>query len=78
MKWLRLKNFTPKNIYYTIQGHYRSWITKRYKRFETNQSVTTKLITYSNCVGSCKDCGCPLVELILSDKTCDNCEQYSK
>jgi len=72
--FLKSKNYILKNIYYTIQGHYRASITKLYKRFESNQSVTTKLLKYSNCVGHCKDCGCPLVELILSDKQCDKCQ----
>ena len=73
--FLKLKNYTSKNIYYTVQGYYRSLITKLYKRFESNQSVTTKLIQYSNCVGNCEDCGCPLTELILSDKQCDKCNE---
>jgi hypothetical protein len=73
-KWLRLKNFTPKNIYYTIQGHYRSWIVSQYNKFYANPNTASKLVKYSNCVGNCKDCGCSLVELILSNKTCDECQ----
>ena len=73
MKWLKAKNFTPKNIYYTIQGHYRSWITKQYMKFNNNKSLAFKIIECGTCLGNHPVCGCPWVELLLSDKPC-NCE----
>lgn len=71
---MKLKNFKLRNIYHFIQGHYRAFIIRRFNEFNLVDTTSTKLVKYSNCVGHCKDCGCPLTELILSDKTCDKCQ----
>lgn len=78
MKW-QLKNFTPKNIYYTIQGHYRAFIIRQYGKLTGIKWVhlSNKIIECSACLGNHPICGCPWAELLLSDKPCD-CEQYSK
>lgn len=76
MKWLRLKNFNLENLFFVIQGYYKKWLLILFNKAfgsSTNETVIHKLVKYQNCVGSCKDCGCPLVELILSDKTCNKC-----
>lgn len=74
MKWLKAKNFTPKNIYYTIQGHYRAFIIRQYISLtEDKQSIISKIIECGDCLGNHPTCGCPWVELLLSDKPC-NCE----
>lgn len=69
----QLKNFTPKNIYYTIQGHYRTFIIRQYMKFNDSKSLSTKIIECSDCLGYHPTCGCPWAELLLSDKPC-NCE----
>lgn len=71
MKWLKLKNLTPKNILYFIQGHYRAFITKQYMKFDSG--LATKIIECADCLGNHPVCGCPWAELLLSDKPC-NCE----
>ena len=77
MKWLKLKNFTPKNIYYTIQGHYKAFIIRQYLKVNSEMNLTNRIIECGDCLGNHPVCGCPWVELLLSDKPC-NCEQYSK
>jgi len=71
MKWFKLKNFTPKNIYYTIQGHYRAFIIRQYQKLTGPiASLPNKIIECSDCLGNHPDCGCPWAELLLSDKDC--------
>lgn len=79
MKWLKLKNFTPKNIYYTIQGHYRAFIIRQYNQLVSIKwnTLSNKIMDCAECLGNHPTCGCPWAELLLSDKPC-NCEQYSK
>lgn len=71
-KW-QLKNFTPKNIYYTVQGHYRKWIVKEYSKFN-NPGIITRIIEFGDCLGTHPDCGCPMVEVLLSDKPYKKCK----
>lgn len=74
MKWLKAKNFTPKNIFYTIQGHYRAFIIRQYISLTGDkQNIVSKIIECGDCLGNHPTCGCPWVELLLSDKPCD-CE----
>jgi hypothetical protein len=70
----QLKNFKPKNIFHTIQGHYRAFIVREYNKFNNDQKIVDKVVKYSKCMGNCKSCGCPLTELILSNKNCDICQ----
>lgn len=71
----QLKNFTPKNIYYTIQGHYRAFIIKQYNKMTTTKlnNLSNRIIECGECLGNHPVCGCPWVEFLLSDKPCD-CE----
>ena len=73
-KWFQLKNFKLLNIYHTVQGHYRVFIVKQYQKINNDPKIVDKVVRYSKCMGTCKDCGCPLTELILSDKNCNKCQ----
>ena len=71
-----IKNFTPKNIYYTIQGHYRAFIIRQYNKLVGNllDLLPSKIIECGDCLGNHPTCGCPWVELLLSDKPCNECQ----
>lgn len=71
-KW-QLKNFISSNIYYAIQGHYRKFITKEYNKFNT-PTLANRIIEFKDCLGNHPDCGCPMVEVLLSDKPYTKCK----
>ena len=72
--YLKLSNYHPRNIKHFIQGHIRKRILMWYAWYFKNNHPVDKMIKYQNCMGNCQNCGCPLIELILSDKDCDKCQ----
>lgn len=73
--WLKPSNYTLSNFKNLLKGYYRSYIISQYNEIMgQQQNVMSKLIQYNKCVGVCQDCKCPLTELILSDKTCEKCQ----
>jgi len=71
-KW-RLKNFTIKNIYYFFQAKYRRFITKQYNKFNTG--LAARILEFEDCLGNHPKCGCPMVEILLSDKPFEKCHE---
>lgn len=70
-KW-RWQNFTPKNIYYALQGSYRKWIVKQYNKF-SKPELASRILEFESCLGSHPSCGCPMVEVLLSNKPFEKC-----
>lgn len=70
-KW-QLKNFAPRNIYYAVQGHYRKWIAQQYSKFDNG--LATRILEFEDCLGTHPDCGCPMAEILLSDKPYKKCK----
>lgn len=68
----QFKNFTLRNIYYTIQGHYRAFIIRQYNKLVDIKwnNLPNKIIECGDCLGNHPTCGCPWVEVLLSDKDC--------
>lgn len=61
------KNLTLKNIGYTIQGYWRTYISgKKPVTLEDKKKVCPEC--WKN--GECVECGCPIVEMFNSDKPC--------
>ncbi len=62
-----IKNLTVKNIGFTIQGYWRRYISGNIPAtFEEKVRICKPC--WDN--GECLNCGCPIVELFLSDKPC--------
>lgn len=75
---MRLRDFTLTNIRFALQGHYRAFIIRQYVKFNlTNDDLAIKITQHKNCLGTCKSCGCPMAELLLTDKTC-NCDEHNQ
>ena len=69
---MKLKTIlNPKNWYYFIKGH---WIMKRGSfTKEELLRVANRSAECSTCVQNvhCFKCGCPAIEMFLSDKPCE-------
>lgn len=72
--YLKIKNYNPVNIWYVIQGYYRKFIVKQYSKFN-NGGLASRILEFEDCLGTHPDCGCPMVEVLLSDKPYTNCKQ---
>lgn len=60
---------------YTIQGYYRRWIKKQYNKHFNQDSIDDMLFKVASCPdcylnGSCLNCGCPMNEMLTTNKAC--------
>ena len=69
--YVQPKNYTFQNIRYWFQGKWRKFIIKQYLKLNLPEDMAQKVVKYSKLLGSCPSCGCPMAEILLTNKECD-------
>lgn len=64
------KNLTWANVGYTIQGYWRTYVSKKKPKLTVEDKKRLCPECWAN--GECINCGCPIIELFNSDKPCPN------
>jgi len=67
----------PRTIPMAIRSYYKAFIVRQYEKLIDNKSIDDAMYRVYKCPdcyvnGSCYDCGCPFLEVALSEKSCKN------
>lgn len=69
--YLKISNYKPTNIKHYLQGKYRAFIIRQYRKLNLPTDLPQKIMQYQHLLGNCPSCGCPMAEILLTDKECE-------